>query len=467
MTSTDGHHSFWETVIGWLLSLLGVSPKEEPPKPVRKKWTFMVYMAGDNNLNEAGRKDLSEMQAAGSTADVNIIAQFDGLGDEGSRRYYIRQGGTPDRDVVVRLPEVNMGDPQALDDFLRWAQENYPAEHYALILWNHGNGWKDEDIYRSLAVRGFRPQSLTRGQRRSLTSGNSSRAFFRSSIEHVAVNAVLEQRAILFDDTSADFLDNVEMKAVLDRGAARLGQKIDLLGCDACLMNMLEVAYQLKSSCRYLVGSQEEEPGDGWPYDRILSELIANPDMSADLLAAITVQEYNRFYRDRYPNLPVTQSALDLERVDPLADAVDGLADTLRATLEADPRGGNSIVSLALYDVQKFADRDYVDLVHFCQLLAEQNPGTAVAAAAARVVNLVKRGGDSSPLVAEGHGGPGMRHANGLSIYLPERTLSPLYGRLEFAEDHRWDEFLQARLALHLRASAKPPSAPHAATLQE
>ncbi len=25
------------------------------------KWTFMVYLAGDNNLSEAGEKDLGEM----------------------------------------------------------------------------------------------------------------------------------------------------------------------------------------------------------------------------------------------------------------------------------------------------------------------------------------------------------------------------------------------------------------------
>ena len=95
-----------------------------------------------------------------------------------------------------------------------------------------------------------------------------------------------------------------------------------------------------------------------------------------------------------------------------------------------------------------------MDLVHFCQLLAEQNSGTAIAAAATRLVNLVKRAGDSSPLIAEGHGGPGMRHASGVSIYLPDRTLSSLYARLEFAKDHRWGELLQTKLAPRSRSNA-------------
>jgi hypothetical protein len=41
------------------------------------KWTWLVYMAGDNNLESQGPIDLREMQRVGSSADVNIIVQFD------------------------------------------------------------------------------------------------------------------------------------------------------------------------------------------------------------------------------------------------------------------------------------------------------------------------------------------------------------------------------------------------------
>lgn len=456
-----GGGNWLETLIGWLRTLLGrpqEMPAYEPVLPRQRRWTFMVYIAGDNNLDSAARKDLLEMKAIGSSDEVSVLAQLDGLRRSDSCRYYIRRGGALEEDVVERLPEANTGDPHALDDFLAWAAERYPAEHYALVLWNHGLGWKDEDIYSGLARQQSAHQAppnvrLTRGQVRGLASGKPAHALFRSTIEQLAAEAAVTQRAILYDDSSADFLDNVEMKAVLDQAAARFMHKIDLLGCDACLMNMLEVAYQVKTSCQYMVASQEEEPGDGWPYDLILGKLTANPQMTPALLAATIVQEYNRFYRESYPNLPVTQSAVDLGKLDALAEAVDQLADTLRATLEADWKGGSAMISLALYEAQKFADRDYVDLPHLCQLLAAQNPETAVASAAWGVVNLLKRSGTDSPLVAEGHSGPGMRFASGISIYLPERGVSPLYERLEFAKEHRWDQFLQAKAAPHPRAS--------------
>ena len=58
----------------------------------KAKWTFMVYLAGDNNLSAAGEKDLSEMSAIGSTSDVNVIAEFDRIGDHHhTKRYHVQQ----------------------------------------------------------------------------------------------------------------------------------------------------------------------------------------------------------------------------------------------------------------------------------------------------------------------------------------------------------------------------------------
>ncbi len=56
-----------------------------------RKWTVMVYMAGDNNLDSNGVEDLSEMKRVGSTDQVAIVAQFDRKGKKGhTKRYYIR-----------------------------------------------------------------------------------------------------------------------------------------------------------------------------------------------------------------------------------------------------------------------------------------------------------------------------------------------------------------------------------------
>jgi hypothetical protein len=95
----------------------------------------------------------------------------------------------------------------------------------------------------------------------------------------------------------------------------------------------------------------------------------------------------------------------------------------------------------ALRSAQTFTDRDYVDLAHFCQLMAEADSGD-IGSAAQRVVDLLT--GETSPLVAEGHHGSAVANARGLSIYLPARILSPLYDQLQFAQQYGWDDFLDA-----------------------
>ncbi|MEK7810288.1 MAG: clostripain-related cysteine peptidase, partial [Pseudomonadota bacterium] len=104
-------------------------------------------MAGDNSLDPEGVQDLKEMKKVGSTDKVNIVAQFDRAAGHVARRYYLRIGGIVTGDAVASLGTVNTGDPKFLNDFIRWGVKNYPADHYLLVLWNHGQGWDDTDIY--------------------------------------------------------------------------------------------------------------------------------------------------------------------------------------------------------------------------------------------------------------------------------------------------------------------------------
>ena len=108
------------------------------------KWTFMVYMAGDNNLDGAALRDIAEMARAGSTKDVNILVQLDRIEDNLTRRFRITRGGGFKTDCIESFGDTNTGDPQILYDFVKWAADNHPADRYALILWNHGSGWWED-----------------------------------------------------------------------------------------------------------------------------------------------------------------------------------------------------------------------------------------------------------------------------------------------------------------------------------
>lgn len=407
-----------------------------------REWTLMVYMAGDNNLEEYGIKDLGEMKTVGSTDEIAVVAQFDRMSDQVTRRYHLTADQSLDTDCVAQLPEVNTGDPKSLTDFIAWACQTYPANRYGLVLWNHGSGWKDEDIYHAAQEKGV-VQKVGRGQIRGLASGKPSRALFSTTLEQMVVEAT--ERAILFDDSSADFLDSQELKRVLQRAAQVVARPFDLLGFDACLMSMLEVHYQARDTCRVVVGSQEVEPGDGWPYDSILAQLVADPDMTPEALAQVIVDAYASFYTTRHPSLPITQSAISLAGIEPISEAVSALAIPLRDSLS--DKGTLGLLFGALRYAQSFTDRDYVDLAHLCRLLVQGGAETGVNEAAQHVIDLLT--GNASPIIAEAHHGPGVDNATGLSIYFPVRVLSPLYSDLDFARECQWDDFLDAFVNPH------------------
>ena len=77
-------------------------------------WTFMVYMAGDNNLDGAALRDIAEMAKAGSTKDVHVLVQLDRIEDQKTRRFRITQGGGFKKDCIETFSETNTGDPQVL-----------------------------------------------------------------------------------------------------------------------------------------------------------------------------------------------------------------------------------------------------------------------------------------------------------------------------------------------------------------
>lgn len=395
----------------------------------KKAWTFMVYMAGDNNLDHNGVKDLAEMKAVGSTAEVNIIAQFDRAGKKGqTKRYYLRKGGTLSADALMQLGETNTGDPQALLDFIGWGIKNYPAERYALVLWNHGQGWDDTDVYADERAR-----SVHR-----LAHGRIRHAFFFSNVRTALSTAAkgATARAILLDDNAKDFLDNLEMKKVLDSVKKTLKRKLDLIGMDACLMSMAEVAYQMRSSVAYSVGSEQTEPLEGWPYNTILEALAKKPAMSARDLSGLIVDKYLASYKS---DEGVTQSACDLAHSNALAAAITALAEVLTNKLgQATLR---QAIMQARLQVQTYEVPDNIDLVDFCQLLKKSRGlGADITTACQKVIDACQ--GGIGMVMKTGCKGTAVKNSHGLAIYFPEKTISPLYAKLDFVKNTGWGTFL-------------------------
>jgi len=389
----------------------------------------MVYMAGDNSLDPEGIQDLKEMKKVGSTDKLNIVIQFDRAAGHVARRYYLRKGGIVTGDAVASLGAVNTGDPKCLSDFIQWGVKKYPADHYLLVLWNHGQGWDDTDIYADERHRNLR----------RLATGPIRHALFHSPVRRTLEKAGSDHtaRAILLDDNAKDFLDNLEMKKVVAGTAKLLKRKLDILGMDACLMSMAEVGYQICDSADYTVGSEQTEPGEGWPYHTILGALAKNPAMTPRDLSALIVDKYLASYGNADG---VTQSACDLSKAGALATAVAGLVAALNASLSES--ASRQRILAVRNQVQSYEVPDNIDLVDFCSLLAKASADSATTTACQDVVKAVK----SAYVMAQGYKGGDMKNSNGVAIYFPLQSVSPLYAGLDFSKKTGWDAFLKTYL---------------------
>ncbi|MEQ8541618.1 MAG: clostripain-related cysteine peptidase [Coleofasciculus sp. D1-CHI-01] len=416
-----------------------------------RRWTWMVYMAGDNGkvfeqlqggkqliapMEEQGYQDIREMEAVGSTDEVAILVQFDTLSDrDHTYRIYIRPQG--EQRVVENISEQNMGDPGSLRDFIVWGIENYPAQYYAVILWNHGTGWKEDDIYAFARNRGFR-LGASDDEVRSLSRNTQlSSAFFLSSILEVMQLEDGESRAIAFDDSSLDFLDNTKLQQAFRQAEEQTGQKVSLIGMDACLMSMVEVAYQLRANANYMVGSQEVEPLSGWPYTAILGGLTSDAGITPEALATLIVQEYGRYYEeDSRGSLPqITQSATNLMVVEKLVEAVGRLASVLRQLLAEKDFYLEKALSYAKRQVVRFKDKDCVDLYDFMKLIRDEYVGdsTELTTVLDEVMDLITPEMEPRLVVANVTSGLRFSRVKGLSIYAPYKRYSPFYDRSDFA----------------------------------
>lgn len=398
-------------------------------------WTVMVYMAGDNNLSDAADRDLEELRRAGSSADVNVVAQIDNAGDGGTRRIRIGHAGAAES--VADLGETDSGAPDVLADFIQWATASFPARRYALVLWNHGGGWEPTEVDR--IARAVDAPGLGSGEAAERSASALGGVFFRSSLERIFRLPTPEERAICSDDGTGHSLDMVELGAVLAAAVERIGRPLDLLGMDACLMSNLEVAYQVAPFARYLVASEEIEPNQGWPYDVLIAKLVDDPAMDGASLATTIVADYMAHY-DAIGHTPVTQAALDLSRVARLAEPLDALADVLAAAMP----GAAGAVWAAQRASARFHGNTLWDIGHFCAALAEQAPDDYTPAAEA--VRSALQAGPDGFVLASAVAGDKVKACGGVSIYLLPNVLelSPFYREVRFAADRRWLRMLEA-----------------------
>ncbi len=351
----------------------------------RASWTVMVYLAADNDLEEYALGDMDEMEVIGSTSAVNIIVQLDrATGYDSSdgnwaetRRYFVtrdsnRRGITSE--LVQSLGETNTGDPAVLADFATWTMRTYPADHYALIVWDHGGSWLG-----------------------------------------IASDASADD-----DDLSLTEIDRALSQIV----AANNGVPLDIIGFDACLMGEYEVYHTIAPYADYGIAAEETIPGYGWDYAGPFDALVRNPAMDGLAFSRAFVDSYMTFYTETVTYYDVFDlGVMDLSHSEAVYASLDTFANTVAAHAGAvlsaigDARN-NTIVFGGFDDPQYFDLWSAADLIQFMDIMTTLTPDRAVAQAAQQVV------ASASQMVAHHRANEGLRGARGMSIFFPRNLRS-------------------------------------------
>jgi hypothetical protein len=339
--------------------------KEKGKGPETRKWAFLIYIAGDNNLSDAGLEDIQELCDEGSSSDIHVGLEVDTYGEHtGSIRYEI---GEPDwtgkayRTVIERLGEKDSGDPATLREFLEWGFERYPAQNTVLVIWNHGSGFR--------TVR----------------------------------------RDIAYDDFGSS-LNMPEIEIAFTAAGVTPKNKISILGFDACLMSMLEIVHHFKDLTEFIVGSQQTEPGDGWPYNAVLNRLKTLPN-AANMSSAI-VEEYMKDYK-KTGITNITQSAISTDKTQQAVDSVSKLGDELAGICITHYKKLKRIRT----QCQNYEMADYIDLVHFCAIVEKEIDIPEIRTAARDTIDATLK-----CVVVSKCNGKAVENSNGLSIWFPAET---------------------------------------------
>jgi Clostripain family len=292
----------------------------------KKPWTFCVYLAAANTLSEFAAVDINEMIKVGSNDTVNIIVYltvFNADGSKSTQRLYIEKGKTVQ---IGQTATEDSGSVNTLMKALQWMCTDYPADHYCVVLWNHGSG------------------VLNRNCREPL-------------------------RGICYDDSTGSFLTDRDCLKAFSWAKSTLNnnKNIDIVATDACLMSMIEFAYALTPCTDYFVGSESTIPGDGYEYARILNSFTRGVP-SAHSLAQTLVYVYQQVY-DNTPDCEL--SAIKQAALAPLIHNVNQVATFLLDALNGSQKARvYQYITDACKGATSFAYPFYIDIANFYSLLS-------------------------------------------------------------------------------------------------
>ncbi|HKG58958.1 MAG TPA: clostripain-related cysteine peptidase [Pyrinomonadaceae bacterium] len=437
----------------------------------QKEWTIMIYMAGDNNLAVDMAYAMEQIKgvAASGADSPNLFVYYDGNSpaiptlycdfSEPGKARYVRSYRVPNKTYHVPKKEnENAANPRSILNFVDWCVNKIEVENngeitfgrraqkYALIFSGHSLGFQDIGLFKD----------ETSGRSMKMTD-------FYDMLQGLVSN-------------KKDLQELAEVNNWLDDDQKveneLLGQKLDILGFDSCVMGMLEVGYQFNLVAKTMIASEGSVPSAGWTYAKILGSLGREQCRNLDTrsVAELFVKEFIHS-QDSYTvgGVSVDMAAWDLGRFDNLADAFDELAEALIECFK-DPKSRiyrqmERAILHVHWKCQSYMYDQNVDLGDFCELLDQECGLIAEELGDKEDMAILKRVQKEcrgvlkelqKAVILGGFSGGGYQYSNGVSVFFPwsrdaYEVSRKNYETLWFAKDVKrdrlsWSDFLKKYL---------------------
>lgn len=363
-----------------------------------KDWTFLTYIAGDNDLEPFINQNLNQMKR-GSSNNINVLAFVctKRIGEpKVARKYKINPAGITQ--IGSNLPGLDSGRPDTVIKAIKWAREEYPSNHIAIVLWDHGSGWRKYGIDK-------------------------------------------ETRGICYDYTTDNNLSDSDLRAIMKEASNIYGKKIDLLAFDACLMADLETTFAIAPYVDYFVASQETIPGTGFGYNYILDP-FKERSLSPKVFAKWLIDAYNKTYSNTLNDY--TLSAFKLSDFDKLVKNFDQITQKLIELLKENKEIVKKMISAAQANSLGFTYKDHKDLATFYAALRNQVKNSNLSSAnKAWLDHKLLKGKDLiNTLILCYTGSSDFSKARGVSVYLPSGRPDSSYRNLYWSTQNNWYNFL-------------------------
>lgn len=342
----------------------GCKTTEEPEEPTRDRRTILVYMMADNNLSTTYRydeKNIQEMADAIAEADIDghLLIYYAGAKESPCLQEikHTNAGGSTIQTIKSYPGQVSTS-TAAIKEVLQDAKQLYNTQEYGLIMWSHATGWLPQNRFYAP----MRPAPASFGREGK------------------------EERSI--------DIDSLRMA---------LGtQHFNFILFDACLMGNVEVAYELRNTCDYIIASPTETLGAGYPYKAIIPLLFAQE---------INYESVCKCYYDKFI-APGTQQTgtISLVKTAPLEQVAMQCREIVR-----NHQGEPSLTAtnnIQYYD--RVTPHIFYDLGHYMQTVANDTEYARLDALLKETVIYKK----ASPTFI----GTPITQFSGLSCYIPDSS---------------------------------------------